>query len=440
MKLNKITVLFIFLWISIGYSQEILTKEEALKITLKNNFGIVVAKNNQEIAKNNASIYNSRLLPTVTANSNATYRRDNQSVTFQDSTRPTVEVTGAETKSYNASLGVNYIIFDGLGRKYNYQQLKETYNLSELQAKETIENVFLQLFTGYFQIARLTDDTNNLKEILAISKKRLLREKYKYEYGQSDKLAYLNAEVDVNNDSITYVNAQQQLLNAKRNLNIILGVEKGVKYQVETDVNYNTLLNYKDLENKVLVNNTSIKQSKQNVAISEFNLKLNKSNYLPSLGVNASYDWNSRFNPPTQFASEIMANGLNLGVNLTWNLFDGGTTKTRVANAKIAIENNKVLLAQQKAAVVNNFKNIWANYKNQLFVLKAQETNVLTNKNNFNRTQERFKLGQVSSLVFRQAQVNLFRAKTGLNKAKFDAKLIELQLLQLTGDILNIKL
>ncbi|MFT5257991.1 MAG: outer membrane protein, partial [Arenicella sp.] len=72
------------------------------------------------------------------------------------------------------------------------------------------------------------------------------------------------------------------------------------------------------------------------------------------------------------------------------------------------------------------------------FILKAQEKNVQTTQNNFDRTQEKYKLGQVTSLEFRQAQINLINSKTAGNNAKFDAKLIELQLLRLSGDILNV--
>ena len=57
---------------------------------------------------------------------------------------------------------------------------------------------------------------------------------------------------------------------------------------------------------------------------------------------------------------------------------------------------------------------------------------------NFSNDQERYKLGQVTSIEFRQAQINLINAKTAFNNAKFDAKLIEIQLLQLSGDILNV--
>ena len=445
MKFNKLTILVAFLSILNGFSQEILTKKEALEITLKNNFGIKIANNNLEVAKNNASIYNSGFLPTATLNSGASYNRNNQSLTLTDrdtGNDAVISGNGVVSKNYNATLGINYTIFDGLGRKYNYQQLKETYNLSELQARETIENTYLQLFTIYFQIARLSENAENLQEALSISKKRLKRAKYQYDYGQSTKLEYLNAQVDVNNDSISYISSKQLLSNAKRGLNVILGVDKEINYNVETEVAYSNLLNLDELEQKTIANNSLLKQNKTNIAISEFNIKVNKSNYFPTLGFNASYGFNRTENENliNPFGAKLItSDGLNAGLNLTWNIFDGGGTKTRLANAKIALDNQQIVLEQQKVTIKNNLKNTWENYNNQLFILKAQEQNVVSNQNNFDRTQERFKLGQITSVEFRQAQINLINAKTALNNAKFDAKLIELQLLQLSGDILNVK-
>ena len=447
MKSNKIKIaIVLFLATLQGFSQEVLTKKQALEIALENNFGIKIANNNLKVAKNNAGIYNSGYLPTTALNSGADYRNNNQKIIFTDpQTDNDAERvgTGAVTKSYNVSLGLNYTLFDGLGRKYNYQQLKETYNLTALQAKETIENTYLQLFTVYFQIARLSENTLNLEEALTISQRRFKRAKYQYEYGQTTKLEVLNAEVDINNDSILVINARQQLSNAKRGLNAVLGIEKDENYQVETGVNFNRLMNFEALQQKTIANNTILKQNQKNIAISKFNIKINKANYLPSLNLSTSYGFNRTENENlvNPFGARLItSDGLNAGLNLSWNIFDGGATKTRVANAKIALENQQILLDQQKFAIQNSLKNTWENYRNQLFVLKSQEKNIQTTQNNFGRTQEKYRLGQVTSIEFRQAQINLINSKTAANNAKFDAKLIELLLLQLSGDILNVKL
>ena len=436
MKNNKTYIILVIALLSFQVkAQQILTKKEALKITLENNYGIKIANNNIAIAKNNKNVLNSKYLPTVSASTGTNYRRDNQEITRQDGS--STKVDGAVTKSYNASVNLNYTIFDGLGRKYNYEALKETYNLSEIQAKETIENTYLQLFTLYFQIARLSENNNNLKEALNISKQRLERAKYKHQYGQSTKLELLNAEVDVNNDSIALINSKQQYLNAKRSLNIVLGLQKEITYDVETDVTFNPLINFDELLNKAKANNVLLKKAEKNLAISEFNIKINKASYLPKIGLTTSYGWNKSQNPATSFLAQSNSNGLNAGLNLSWNIFDGGSTKTRIANSKIAFENQQILLKQQNETLENNLKNTWSMYNNKLFVLKAQEKNVASSQNNFDRTKERYNLGQVTSIEFRQAQINLINSKTAYNNTKYDAKLIELELLQLTGELLN---
>ncbi len=418
-------------------AQDILTKKEALQIALENNYGVMIANNNVEIAKNNSSIYNSRYLPTVSTSAGANYNNSNQEIERQDGS--ITNINGAETKTYNASVNVNYTLFDGLGRKYNYKQLKETYNLSELQARETIENMYLQLFNVYFQIARLSENTKNLKEALEISKERLERAKYQYEYGQSTKLELLNAEVDVNNDSINLINSKQLFSNSKRNLNIVLGIQKDINYIVETDVDFISLMSYEELLTKAKENNVILQQNEKNIAISEFNIKANKAGYLPTAGLSGSYGWNKSENPATSFLARSHSTGLNAGINLSWNLFDGGNTKTRVANAKIALENQEILKEQQLETVENILNNAYESYQNALFILQAQEQNIITNQNNFDRTEERYKLGQVTSIEFRQAQINLLNTQTALNNAKYDAKLFELELLQLTGDLLNLE-
>jgi len=417
-------------------AQRILTKKEAIQITLENNYGIKIAVNNVEIAKNNSSIYNSGYLPSLSANGGANYDNSNQEIEQHDGN--IITVNGAETKTYNASFNLNYTIFDGLGRKYDYKLLKENFNLTALQARETIENAYLQLFTVYFQIARLAKNTDNLKETLEISKLRLERIQYQNDYGQSTKLELLKAEVDVNNDHINYMNIKQQYINSKRDLNIILGIQLEEDYEVETDVAFLTLLSFDELLSISLENNVVLQQQEKNIAISEYSIKATKGNYFPKVGLNGSYGWNKSENPSSSFTAGSTINGFRAGLIVSWNVFDSGITKTRVSNAKIALENQEILKQQQLETLENILKNTSEEYSNKLFILKAQEQNVLVNQNNFDRSVEKYKLGQINSIDFRLAQVNLLNSQTDLTNTKYETKLIELELLKLSGQILNV--
>lgn len=435
------SVFFIaLLWSCVLSAQnmEVLTKQQAISEVLENNFGVLVAKNSIEIANNNQNILNTGFLPSLTGNAGASYNRENQEVTFQDGRVNTVE--GAETKRYNASLNLNYTLFDGLGRWYTYKRLKEEYNLSELQARETIETTLLQLFSVYFEVARLSENETVLKQTLENTKDRLTRAQYAFEYGQVNKLNVLNAQVDMVADSINLMNGRQQLKNAKRDLMVVLNSELERSFTVDTTIAFLGELQLEEFIQKADTNNVRLLQAQKNTAISNYNLKANKGVFLPTVGLTGSYGWNEGIFPSTGFLATNITTGFSAGVSLSWNLFDGGRGITSIKNSKIQLESQEILWNQIKAEVKRDIANAQGNYYNRLAIYQLQEQNVITASNNYERSLERYKLGQITSVELRQAQINLLNAQTSKNAAKYQAKISELELLQLTGQLLNVPL
>ncbi|MCJ7466936.1 MAG: TolC family protein [Maribacter sp.] len=433
--------------------ENMLSKEEAIELALENNFGIKVARNLVEISDNNRGILNSGYLPNLSGTAGANYNELNSNTQYPgqfDSNgepRADLEIKNAESQNFNAGLGINYTLFDGLGRLYNYKRLQEQYQLSELQARETIENTLLQLLSVYFEVARLTENRKVLQQALEISTQRIRRAEYAFEYGQNTQLDILNAQVDATNDSINLLNTQQQLANTKRDLNVVLNRSLEEAYQVDTLVNFLPRLRLDELIEQAQENNVAILQTERNLAINAYDIKVNKSGYLPNIGLNGSYGWNLNQSAafsfiPGQIIPGSNRNALNfaLGASLSWNLFDGGGTSVRVKNSKIAYQNQELLQKQVELEVDRDIANALAFYENRLNIYQIQEQNVLTNENNFERSKEQFQLGRITSIEFRLAQINLLNAQTNKNLAKYDAKLAELQLLQLTGQLLNVAL
>ena len=435
---NIIYLLSFILLTNIAVAQELVSPSKAVTLALENNHGIKIADKNLEVAENNTSIYNSGYLPTVTGNAGATYNLDNIEAEFTNGQSTTLN--NAESSRYNASLSLNYVLFDGLGRKYNYQRLKEQYQLTELQARETIENTITQLFSIYYNVSQSTENVEALEETLTISKDRLKRSKYEYEYGQVTKLSVLNAEVDINNDSINLLTARQQLQSAKRDLNFVLGNAIDGDFNVDTNVNFITLLHKEALLEKAKARNVLILQANKTIDIGNLDIKTNRAAYLPTLGLTGTYGWNKNNNNQASFVAVSTNTGLSGGLNLSWNLFDGGTTKTRLQNARINLENSQLQKEQTELSIIRDFNNAWDDYQNKLTIFKAQEINIVTAQNNFENSKEKFKLGRVNSIEFRQAQLNLLNVEVNKNRAKYEAKLAELLLLQLSGELLEVEL
>lgn len=434
----KILILGFLMLTSLVSAQELLTKQKAVEVALENNYTILVVENNVEVAKNNASKLNNGYLPTLGLNAGTNMSRatvDNGLASGGSMTNVFDAITAA-----NASLGVNYTLFNGFARKYNYKQFQENYKLSDLQAQFVIENELMSLFSVYYDIARLTMDESNQAQTLGISRNRLKRTRYASEYGQNVQLDVLNAEVDYNNDSISYLNIVQQLENAKRNLNVLMGQPISSDYNIETAIEFKQGLSLALLLKQALAYNVSILQGEVALKSAELNRLVNRSGYLPTVNFNANYGYN--FSDRDNFfggtaITDSKSHGPQAGVTLSWNLFDGGRTYTRAQNAKIAIENEKIANERTQQQLERNVTNAWGTYSNAMFRLEAEKKNLQTNELNFSRSTERFSLGQITTIEFRTAQLNLLRAKRNYGNAQFDAKISELQLLQLSGGLLE---
>ena len=420
------------------YGQEpMLSKDEAIALTLENNLGIRVSKNFRSIEENNADILNSRYLPTVSANAGGSIDRQNSEGELANGDIRSAE--GAETRRYNASLNVDYVLFDGMGRLWDYKRFQERSQQSELEVRQTIETTLLQLFSVYYEVARLEENTSFLSQALSISKNRLERARYQFEFGQNTGLDVLNAEVDVNTDSVNLLNAEQLLRNTKRDLNLILNRDLSQTYMADTTVTFLPALQIEEILSRAKENNVRMLLAEKDILISEYNLKSARSGYLPTIGLSGSYGWNeSNNNSPLAFVLQNTSTGVNGSINLTWNLFDGGQTINSSRNAKITYENQQLLKQQTELEVERDVKNAWGNYQNARFVLEVQQKNLQTNLDNFNRSRERYELGQITSIVFRQAQLNLLNAVLAKSQAKYNAKIAELQLLQVSGELLNV--
>ena len=108
-----------------------------------------------------------------------------------------------------------------------------------------------------------------------------------------------------------------------------------------------------------------------------------------------------------------------------------------MGNTRINISNQKLQENQLLLSIDRDLLNAWERYQNALFVLEVEQVSVATNLENFERTKEQINIGRLTSLEYRQAQLNLLNAELNLNTARFNAKLSELEVLQISGNLID---
>ena len=419
-----------------GFSQELISLEKALSMTLKENIDVKIKTNELDQIRNYEKVGALGALPRIILNGSVSSINGNSSLEFATDNFPTIENARSESKSINGNVGISYNIFNGLGSIYTYQKLKKQRNLKSVELSIQIEQVLLKTAKEYFDIAYLQENYKIVRELLVVSKERYNRIKVLNEFGNASNLDLLSAEIDLNNDSINLMNVEFDLLDAKNQLNITLNRDLLYDFIVEDKVEINRNLSYSDLNRETQNNNNNILLGQYVLDASKKDKKINTLSILPNIDISAQYGY-SKIESNTSIVLDQSTLGLTNFINFSWDIFDALAKNKITKNSKIQIESNKLELSAIKKEIQQQFDASYKLYQNNINLIDLREKNLLTSEKFFAISKEQFYQGQLSSNDFRQAQIDLSISKNVLNQTLYNAKIAELNLYRLSGKILQ---
>lgn len=409
--------------------------EDAVSNALRSNHQILVARGNVEMAENASKPGNAGLLPTLSVEGGYQVQRNTTDIEFAGGLPPIVDAQG-EAQNYNLGLALNYTLFDGLGTFRSFNRLKEQADIADIQARLAIESTLMQVINAYYDVLRATEQAVITESTMKTSADRLQRLEESYSYGAGSKINVLNAQVDFYNDSSNHILNVNALDNAKRRLNVLMGKEPNTDLEVDRTVIFSNMAAYGELSDATKKNNTNLLLVQSNLSLSELDLKINRSTYFPRIGLNATYGLNgSESNTSILVSSQSI--GFTGGVSLSWNLFSGQTRQTAIQNAQVSLNNNELLRQEAKLKVSSEFESMFSAYRTNMQIIPLEEANVEVSNLNMQRTKELYQNGQATQVEFRQAQLNLLRAQSKLNQAKYSAKITEFELKRLAGQLIK---
>ena len=427
----KSLVLF-FLCIVKMNAQEVLTIEDAMKIALQNNFDIKIASNNLDIDKANVTTGNAGMLPKVTATLADANSIQNSSQTRQDGT--TTSLDNAKNNSLNYGVGLDWTVFDGFKMFARLEQLKELQKLGEAELKRTLILKISAVNAVYFDLVQQQQQLAALDTTIVISTQRLTLAQNRFSIGKASKLEVLNAQVDLNTDKVSLLRQKESYANRKIALNQILARDSKVDFKVVDQVTVDDKLILSELMALAEKQNPQLETQIINKRVSELELKQIKGERYPTVSVNTGYNF-SESQSSLGFTSQSSAKGLNYGLRASLNLFDGLAQNRNEKIAKIQIENAEIAIEQQSLLLNSELTVAFQTYLTNLELIDLEETNEAIAKQNLNITVDKFRIGTINTLEFRTAQLNYINAKVRYSNAQFQAKLSEIALRELAGNI-----
>lgn len=427
----KSLVLFFFCILKID-AQEILTPEEAIKIALENNFEIKIASNNLTIDQTNVAIGNAGMLPTVTASVVDNNSVQNSSQTLQSG--GSNQLDNAKNNSLTYGVGLDWTIFDGFMMFAKLDQLRELQKLGEAQLKLTIITKVSDVNSTYFDLVQQQQQLAALDTTIVISNQRLTLAQNRFTIGKASKLEVLNAQVDLNTDATALLRQKESYTNTKILLNQILARDTKLDFKVLEEIKVDTQLLLPELTALAEKQNPTLESQIINKRVAELQLKQIKAARYPVISVNTAYNIGET-QSSLGFVSQSNSKGFNYGFRASLNLFDGLAQNRNEKIAKIQIENSTLAIEQQNVALSSLLATSYQTYLTNILLINLEETNEAIAKQNLNITLEKFRIGTITTIEFRTAQLNYVNAKVRYSNAQFQAKLSEIALKELAGNL-----
>ena len=416
------------------YAQQNYTLKSCLETGLEKNYSIRMVRNEEQVSKNNATIANAGYLPTLdlSAGFNGNI---NDTETKARATGETTKTTGVFDKTLNAGLNLNWTIFDGFKIQANYERLKELERQGETMTRIAIEDFIADLTAEYYNYIQQQIRLKNFRYAMSLSKERLRIVEERYIVGNFSRLDLQQARVDYNADRAQYMKQQESVKTSRIRLNELMANDDMSQSITVNDsiIDLNTLLSYDELWQSTLNNNASLLKSEQNKKLASLEMKAVKSRNFPYLRVNAGYGYTlNKYEINTNSRRDNL--GLNFGVTMGFNLFDGNRRR-EIKNARIAIENAQLQQDDIRQTLKADLSNLWQAYQNNIEMLELERENLIAAVENHEIASERYMLGNLSGIEMREAQKSLLDAEERILKAEYDTKMCEISLLQLSGKI-----
>ena len=415
-------------------AQQHYTLKSCLETGLEKNYSIRMVRNEEQISKNNVTLGNAGYLPTLDLSAGFS-GNVNDTETETRSTGEKTKTSGVFDKTLNAGINLNWTIFDGFKIQANYARLKELEQQGETQTRIAIEDFIAELTAEYYNYIQQEIRLKNFRYAMSLSKERLRIVEERYIVGNFSRLDLQQARVDYNADRAQHMKQQEAVKTSRIRLNELMANEDMSHPITVNDsiIDLNTLLSFEDLWQSTLKNNASLLKSEQSKTLAALDMKAIKSRNYPYLRLNAGYGYT--LNKYEVSATSRRDNlGLNFGVTLGFNLFDGNRRR-EIKNARIAIENAQLQQDDLRQALKADLSNLWQAYQNNIEMLKLERENLIAAVENHEIASERYMLGNLSGIEMREAQKSLLDAEERILTAEYDTKMCEISLLQLSGKI-----
>lgn len=338
------------------------------------------------------------------------------------------------TNTVNAGLSINLPLFAPAVYKA-MSMTKTDIELAVEKSRESELDLVNQVRKAFYQLMLAQDSYEVLQGSYKLAEDNFNIVNAKYEQGAVSEYDKISAEVQMRSLKPSVISAANAVTLAKLQLKVLMGITADVELKTNDNLtNYETTVFANQLQDEEvgLDNNTTMKQLDLNMRLLEKNVKSLRTNFIPTLSMSFSYNYQSLYNPNINIFEYNWSNSSSLMFNLSIPLYRASNF-TKVKSARIQMRQldwNRINTERQLNMQVTSYRNNMA----------ANSEQVLSNKENVNQAKKavtiagkRYDVGKGTVLELNSSQVSLTQAQLTYNQSIYDYLVSKADLDQILG-------
>lgn len=408
-----------------------LTLDKALEIALDENPTIKVAAEEIALKKVASKEAWQSLLPEASLNGSLDHTIKAAEMKLNDMS---FKMGQDGTNTANAGLSINLPLF--APAVYRAMSMTKTdIELAVEKSRASELDLINQVTKAYYQLMLAQDSYEVLQGSYKLAEDNFNVVNAKYQQGAVSEFDKISAEVQMRSIKPNVISAANAVTLAKLQLKVLMGITADVDIKTDDNLtNYESMLFANQLkeEDMSLENNTTMKQFELNMKLLKKNVKSLKTNFMPTLSMSFSYQYQSLYNPNINFFDYTWSNSSSLMFNLSIPLYRASNF-TKVKSARIQMRQldwNRIDTERKLNMQVVSYRNN----------MTASSEQVVSNKENVMQAEKavqiagkRYEVGKGTVLELNSSQVSLTQAQLTYNQSIYDYLVSKADLDQVLG-------
>ena len=323
--------------------------EDCLKYAEEHNYTLQNAKLDQSVSEINYKQAKLQMSPTVSASASQGFAYSHSSV------------NGGADWSGNYGLSAGVTLFKGLNTFNTIKQRKLDITQSSLLFEQQKNQLNIQIVQAFLNILMNEELSVYQKEVINKSREQMQQGYQRYKVGQILESDYLLLQAQYVSDSVNYENTLLNLNNNYITLKALLAISPSTPIDIQKPDTSSMLKNLmipslQEVVDKAFDYLPELKYSQNRIESANYDVKIAKSSYYPSLSLNAGVSTGYSSNNGafgTQLGDRL---GENVGLSLNIPIYNQNRARASVKIAKIGVQQAENDLQEKQINILQDLE------------------------------------------------------------------------------------